>query len=356
MRRILIFAAGSIAALLIVAALTARTHTPPFRHPDGRLVEGSIAEERRVTLGGWEQYVLIRGRDRTAPILLFVHGGPGTSEAALVRVYNAALEEDFIFVNWDQRGTGKSYSSNFDPATLTLDRMTRDLDELVDRLRAEFGKERILLVCHSWGTQLGLEYVSRYPEKVAAYVGVGQVTNETEADALGTAWALSEAKARGDDKAVRTLLEIGPPPYSIEDVVRQRKYIWKYGGTFHEPRSLIDVARTAVKAPEASWPDYIAFVRGSSLSMMALWPSVQTFDANEAYPRVAVPVFFILGRHDRQVSSVLASEYFKRLEAPHKELIWFENSAHAAPFEEPERFNAEILRIAREIGLLRQAE
>ena len=68
-RPMLIVVSALIVASAVVLALTARTHTPPFRHPDGRLVEGSIAEERRVTLGGWDQYVLIRGRDRTAPIL-----------------------------------------------------------------------------------------------------------------------------------------------------------------------------------------------------------------------------------------------------------------------------------------------
>jgi proline iminopeptidase len=345
----LIVAAALIVALAVVMALTARTHTPPFRHPDGRLVEGSIAEERRVALGGWSQYVLIRGRDRTAPILLYVHGGPGTSEMPLLRVYNAALEQDFVVVTWDQRGTGKSYSASLDPATLTLDRMTRDLDELVDRLRAEFGQDRILLVCHSWGTQLGLEHVSRHPEKVAAYMGVGQVTSETESDALGYAWALAEARARGDDGAVRALEGIGPPPFSIANVKRQRKYIWRYGGVFHEPRSLLDLVFTSLKAPETSWPDVIAFVRGTSLSMQALWPTVQAFDANTSYPRLEVPVFFLLGRHDRQVSPALAAKYFERLQAPSKELIWFEGSAHSPPFEEPDSFNAAILRIAHEV-------
>jgi proline iminopeptidase len=354
MRRTLALVSTLIVVLAVVMVLTARTHTPPFRHPDGQLVQGSIAEERRVTLGDWDQYVLIRGRNRTAPILLYLHGGPGTSEMPLLRVYNSALEENFVVVNWDQRGTGKSYSANLDPASLTLDRMTRDLDELVDLLRAEFGHDRILLVCHSFGTQLGLEYVSRHPEKVAAYVGVGQVTNETKSDALGYTWALAEAKARDDKEAVRTLNEIGPPPYSIANVQRQRKYISRYGGAFRKPRSLLDLVFTSLKAPESSWPDVIAFVRGTSLSMKALWPTVLAFDANTSYPRLEVPVFFVLGRHDRQVSPELAARYFDHLEAPYKELIWFEGSAHSPPFEEPDRFNAEIMRIEHEVQLIKQ--
>lgn len=355
MPRKLVFISAAILAVAVVLALAARTSTPPFRHPDGRLEAGAIAEQRRVVLGGWDQYVLIRGRDRTAPILLFVHGGPGSSEMPLLRVYNVALENTFVVVNWDQRGAGKSYSARLDPATLTLDRLTRDLDELVDLLRAEFRHERILLVCHSWGTELGLEYVSRHAEKVAAYVGVGQVTNETRSDVLGSAWALAQATARGDQTAIRALREIGAPPYSIANVERQRKYISRYGGAFHEPRSLLNLVLTALKAPEAAWPDVIAFTRGTSLSMKALWPTVLAFDAPTAFPRLHVPVFFLLGRHDRQVSSTLAAEYFERLEAPDKELIWFENSAHAPPFEEVDRFNAEIVRIARVVRLLRPA-
>jgi proline iminopeptidase len=341
-----------VAASAALLALTARTHTPPFRNPDGSLVAGSIAEERRVSLGGWDHYVLIRGRDRSAPILLFLHGGPGTSEMPLLRVYNAALEGHFVFVHWDQRGTGKSYDSKLDSGTLTVDRMTRDLEELVDLLRAEFHKEQVLLVGHSWGTRLGLEYVSRHPDKVAAYVGVGQVSDEAQSEARGYAWVLAEAKARGDREAVTTLEEIGPPPYPLASVQRQRKCLMKYGGAFHRPRSMFDLIRTALRAPEASWQDGIAFVRGTAISAGALWPKMQSLDANQAYPRLEAPVFFLLGRHDRQVSAELAAEYFERLEAPYKELVWFEDSAHAPPFEEPERFNAEIVRIGREIGLL----
>src|SRR5262245_49440713 len=93
-RTLAIIATTLVAALTVTVALTARTFTPPIRGADGRIVEGSIAEERRVELGGWEHYVLVRGRSRTAPILIFVHGGPGATEMPLFRVFNAPLEND----------------------------------------------------------------------------------------------------------------------------------------------------------------------------------------------------------------------------------------------------------------------
>ena len=50
-------------------------------------------------------------------------------------------------------------------------------------------------------------------------------------------------------------------------------------------------------------------------------------------------MFFILGRHDEHVPSVLAAEYFRQIEAPAKRLYWLERSGHYPPFEEPDVFN-----------------
>jgi pimeloyl-ACP methyl ester carboxylesterase len=270
----------------------------------------------------------------------------------LFRVFNGALEKDFIVVNWGQRGTGKSYSSRLDLATLTMERMREDIGELVDRLRAEFRQDRVMLVCHSWGTLLCLEHMARRPETVAAYVGVGQAVNVPQSDRMGSDWALGEALRAGNQRDAAALRALGSPPYSLEEVDRQRSYIWKYGGAFRRGRSDWDLILVALRAREVSWPDYFAFVRGSSLSSKALWPTVQRFDARTDHPRVGAPTYLFLGRHDYNTSSKLAAEYFDRLEAPRKELVWFENSAHFPPFEESERFNAEIRRVAMETGLL----
>jgi proline iminopeptidase len=356
MKRVMIVAAISLGALLVgisvVLALTTGTRTPPFRNPDGSIVRGSVAEERFVTLGGFKQYTLRRGRDRAAPLLLLIHGGPGTPEMQLFRYYNASLENQFVVVNWDQRGAGKSYSARLDPATLTLDRFARDLDELVDLLLKEFGREKVLLVAHSWGTELGMEYVARHPGKVAAYVGIGQESDVAESEAQGYAWVLDQARASGDITAVRALQRIGPPPYSMSSTTLQRRYLWKYGGAFHDRRSFLDLVRAALRIPESSWPDLVRYELGQALSFRVMWPSALELNANTRYPSFDIPVFFFLGRFDHQVSASLAAEYFDRLKAPRKELTWFDQSAHSPPFEEPEKFNREILRIGRTTGML----
>src|SRR6476660_3866759 len=70
-----------------------------------------IQEERFVTLGGIEQWITIRGANRSNPVLLVVHGGPGDAQSALRSTY-AVYEKDFTIVQWDQRGAGRTYGQN----------------------------------------------------------------------------------------------------------------------------------------------------------------------------------------------------------------------------------------------------
>ena len=68
-------------------------------------------------------------------------------------------------------------------------------------------------------------------------------------------------------------------------------------------------------------------------------------------PAVDVPVIFFLGRYDRHVDATIAACYFDDLRAPSKQLVWFENSAHNIPFEEPELFTSSVVTVVRSIDI-----
>lgn len=87
-------------------------------------------------------------------------------------------------------------------------------------------------------------------------------------------------------------------------------------------------------------------------SIDALWLEQQSYDALTRHLRIEVPIILMLGRHDRVISPYLGVEYLEALEAPDKEVIWFDRSAHLAPFEEPDEFNAEVRQVARRVGML----
>lgn len=341
------------ALLAVLALITSNTHTPAIKDANGNMIEGSIAEERFVMLGDARQYVLIRGRDRSAPLLVFLHGGPGTSAMAFNRNYNSALEDHFVFVNWDQRGTGYSFQPSATPSALTLAQITADLDELIEQLKAEFGDRKILLVGHSWGSMLGLSYISQHPEKVDAYVGIGQMAHTKASEIDVYDWAIKEAERRDDLKALETLQSIGRPPYdNVGEMMTHRSVVSKYGGSWVDPKSDIAYALDVMRASEFAWTGLRNILRGGDVSLQALFPEFANLNAFEAYPQLEVPIFFFEGRHDQVVSPKQAEAYLEAVDAPFKTLVWFEKSAHSPQWEEPEAFNREILRVARQVGIV----
>jgi proline iminopeptidase len=179
------------AATFVVACLAGlgacAIHTAPFRDSRGRPIPGSVSTMTDATICGVKQRLWFRAVSAANPPVILLHGGPGASETALFRYFNADLEQRFLMVYWEQRGTGRSYRSDIPSESMTTEQFVRDLDEVVELVRERFGKERVVLLGHSWGSALGILYATRHPETVAAYVGIGQVVDMAEGDASRTA-------------------------------------------------------------------------------------------------------------------------------------------------------------------------
>jgi len=161
-----------------------------------------ISSLEEITLGDLKQWIFIRGKNQTNPILLFLHGGPGAPLLGMSssRKYDAELIKHFTIVHWDQRGAGKSFNSDIPVDSMTLDRFVEDCNELIDYLRNRFLTQKIFLVAHSGGTVIGIKTAKRYPEKIHAYVGVAQVIHEFEQQKVSYNFIVEEAKKSGDVK------------------------------------------------------------------------------------------------------------------------------------------------------------
>jgi pimeloyl-ACP methyl ester carboxylesterase len=319
--------------------------TAPFLDAQGNDIAGSVASLEMPTLGGVRQSVLIRGRCVKNPVLLYLHGGPGTSELGMVRVHNLpALEQQFTVVVWDQRGAGKSFAAIEPRSALTVEQLIADTHELTVQLCERFGQEKIFLVGHSWGSLLGALTVARFPERYHAYVGMGQVADMLEGERISYGWSLEQAERAGDRRAVAKLKSIGLPPYAEPmrpSVVAQRAILAKYGGEVYGNRygGMFILLGCLLRASEYSWRDRLNLFRGVFATMDLLWKPILSINLFERVPTLQVPVYFLLGRHDYEAPSVLAARYFEALKAPRKELVWFERSAHFINVEEAEAFN-----------------
>ena len=204
--------AATVALVALAVAFAMPATTAPIVGGDGRPLRGSVAELATVPIGGHDQAMMIRGRSVENPVLLYLAGGPGGTDLGAMRA-DVGLEQDFVVVTWDQRGTGKSYSA-LDPAdTLTFDQVVADTVEVTTYLRERFDEDRIYLAGNSWGTIVGVLAVQRHPELYLAYVGAGQMVSTTATDRMFWEDSLAWADESGNAALAATLRENGPPPY-----------------------------------------------------------------------------------------------------------------------------------------------
>ena len=326
-----------------------RGSTPAFRTATGEILPGSIAEVGYLRLNGIDQWVMIRGESLANPLLILVHGGPGFPETRLLRYFNAPLEKGFTVVYWDQRGTGKSFDSKIDKSSMTVEQFIADLNELVDAVRKRFGKNKVSLYGHSWGSALGVLYAARFPDKVAAYVGAGQIADWPASEVICHDFTLAEARRRGNRKALKELRAIGPPPHNAAKILVQRKWLTRFVGMVRG-MSMWKFSRIILGGPESSVFDLPNILRGTLFSTYAMWAEVSALNLTKAAPLLQMPVFFFLGRHDHLVAPETSVAYFNMLSAPSKRLIWFEESAHEPPFEEPTKFNLAMTDLVRPVA------
>lgn len=185
-------------------------------------------------LGGLGQTIHIWGTKNENPVILFLHGGPGVPNRHDMAKDGFGLTDDFTVVAWDQRGTGGSYFG-CDPESLTLEQLISDCAELISWLCKTLGKEKIFIVGGSWGTELGTFACARVPDKIAGYIGYGQVVNGVENENLSYAFAMRKAKEANDSESIAKLKQVGPPVNGqykpvFEGLMTQRRILGKYGG------------------------------------------------------------------------------------------------------------------------------
>jgi pimeloyl-ACP methyl ester carboxylesterase len=317
---------------------------------DKRVHPNGLATLEEIPVNGTRQWVLIRSENITHPLLLFVHGGPGTSQLALIRRVAQPLEKYFTVVNWDQRGAGKSFAAGRDRGSMTIRQFVDDTLAVSAYLASRFDKKQVAIVGHSWGTVIAMLAVHQRPELFSTYIGIGQVANSTAGEALSYRWTLDQAQRAGDARSSEALLRIGPPPYVGRDwrskFLTQRRLLGQFGGEYYKSRvgAFGVVLKNLVFSREYTLIDRINFFRGIYRSLDALHEELSRVNLFATVSKVEVPVYFCLGRHDHEVPSSLSAEYFEVLKAPSKQLVWFERSAHLPNVEERAAFNGFMLK------------
>jgi L-proline amide hydrolase len=317
------------------------TYTPAIKG------DKSVNKIETLTIGGTKQSLLIRGSNVNNPVILILHGGPGLAQICYARKYQQELEQDFVVVNWDQRGSGQSYRFFMDTKKLTKEQILEDSNELINYLCETFKQEKIIVIGHSWGSELGMDLVSKNSSKIAAYIGVGQVINQKEGERISYEYALELAKQYNDTNAIEELEEIGYPPYEnvIDATLKKEKVLKKYSPLKSDVNVTMDIIKGCLYAPEYNGIDSLKYIIGNKISAETLWGKNPDYNLIEEVNKVDIPVYFCAGRYDYTTPSELVETFYKNLDAPYKELIWFEDSAHYPQYNEHEKFYEVLLKV-----------
>jgi pimeloyl-ACP methyl ester carboxylesterase len=318
------------------------------------LTPNGVERLEKVKIGGIDQWVSIRGTDRRNPVLLHIHGGPGYVSIPMSWWFSRGWEEYFTVVQWDQRAAGKTFLLT-DPAvvarTLTPERMIDDAEEMVAWARKDFGKDKIFVLGHSFGSYLGLQLAERQPEWLYAYIGVCQLINGPESERRGWRFAMDAARSEPNAEAIHELETIAP--YSapgrvipIKDIYVQRKWVSYYGGVMAYQRDNSADSALAQLSPDYGDEEIARIWEGNKFATPHLLPKVVALDLSAA-KKLAIPLLLFLGRHDRTVNSEVAAEWFDAVKAPEKRLVWFEDSGHMPMTEERGKFFISLMRYAR---------
>ena len=331
--------------------------TPPITDADGNVIPGSIAAIETVTLGGVEQTVTIRGANTTKPVLLFLHGGPGmpSSPWATWNNVHADLEANFVFVHWDQRGAGKSYSEDLTVDDMHLDNFVSDTLELTDILRERFDQDKIFLWGLSWGSGLGFETLRVNPEPYYAFFASAVRPDWNSTVEMSYEKALELARQANDTEAIQALESIQPfDPLNMDHFMVMKQIFSQYLVDDFHTEELRDTWLPYVL--EGNSPEYPrAYIKQTVAGMDFTRQTISLEVVNSGYdlavdfPVSTIPVHFIQGRYDFNCPGELAEAYYNTLVAPDKSFTWFENSAHDVHYDESERHNQEMIRIANEI-------
>lgn len=351
--------------LVLAPCIYGQNNTAPDNYAKARKIitdldkivaPNGVQENFEASIGGIRQWVYVRGQDKNNPVILFVHGGPASPMAPVMWMFQRPVEEYFTVVNYDQRASGKTYFANDTTGlgkTIYIDRYVEDAIELANLIREKYSKKKLILVGHSWGTIVAMKAALKRPDLFYAYVGIGQVINTMDNEKLSYEYGLQEATRLKNDTALRELQSIAPYPgkeVTRERIVIARKWPQYYGGLSAYRTEPMYYFNAPLLSPEYERQDVASIDEGSLFTLGRILPEFLKVDFKniQTFP---IPVFMFMGRHDYTTPSAPTDAWINKVKAPYKKGIWFENSAHLIPLEEPGKMLLSLVEYVRPFAL-----
>ncbi|MDB5248913.1 MAG: alpha/beta hydrolase [Segetibacter sp.] len=303
--------------------------------------KAAIHEEKFILINGIEQWVTIKG-ESSKPVILFLHGGPGSPISPYSDALYKEWEKDFIIVQWDQRGTGKTFGSNapgeltpefLKSNPLTIEQMTSDGINLSEYLIKNLKKQKIILFGTSWGSVLGVKLASKRPDLFYAYVGHSQIVNPSnDLPLYNKVYHIAEDKH--DEEALRILTSVGKPPYDkAKNVGQLFRIVKKYErensipapNTWFVESLNYDNAKDNRNRSDGDDYSFVNYVGDSRLGVESMRNTINFLRDNLVFK---IPIYLVQGNEDLLTPRDVTKHYFDKIEAPEKKYFLLPNTAH----------------------------
>ncbi|WP_257458349.1 alpha/beta fold hydrolase [Archangium lipolyticum] len=312
---------GFLGCVVLCALVAACTHHAPLSRSNSEppLAPG---EHQRV-LNGVRLYYRIAGKDsdERAPVL-FLHGGPGYNSYSFARLMGTRLEKGRRMVYLDQRGCGRSERPWDGRYSLEV------LVEDVEALRQELGVERWVLMGHSFGATLALEYAARHPQHVA---GMVYVSGFSDASSSFATWK------RELERLHPGRVEAAASTGDTSDYTRVMRALRGLDAQsfFHQLQF-----RDAMYLQMQEAVDTESGLRNTGELSRALFSQELLGYRFTAFDRITAPVLVVGGRYDNSIGLESIQALAKAL--PRATFLEYEQSGHFPYLEEADRFERDV--------------
>lgn len=316
--------------------------------------EGICSYEYKM-INGIRQYIQIRGENKANPVLLFVHGGPGGALSGLSHVMQAEWEKHFTVVNFDQRNAGKTYIANKDKAfeigkTGSLDDYLKDIDEIVEYLHSKLEFAKLYIMGFSWGSIIGAEYAKKYPDKVKAYIGVGQLISYEKGFKYICKKIEEAAKEKGNKKDVDiagSLINGYPSePIMTRDRMKMIQTFATYANRYLVKHAKAFPLKAIISSPFMNLEQKIAMFNSNIGLFDGTYKTMFSYEFKDNL-KFDIPVCFITGEEDVNCPGELVAEIMDSIDAPEKEYHRIPGASHMCFYDNAKEFEKIIFSYVR---------
>lgn len=312
-----------------------------------KIPSNGVNESMYVDINGTRQWINIYGEKRDNPVLLYLHGGPGSSTSDIDYAFTRKWADVYTIVTWDQRNCGKSYDKSQNNIVITKDLLMRDGKEMTEFLLKHLSKEKITILGHSWGSLYGANLVLEYPEYYDTFIGTGQLVdsdeNEKRFKEEATKWA------KGDNESMKLVSQLTPEKTTMEHYRIKNTLMNQYGYGMMKDGSDYNLFTTILFNPNYTIADWFFYFFGDASVYME-------FDMSDEFKKFSlkgrydysIPYYNINGDKDYQTNFELAEEYFEKVNAPKKKLYIMKDTTHGLLESKSTEFSKILHKIATE--------